>query len=601
MARTKVKGIKFGTFAQYQAITPKDPDTLYFITDRGGTIYRGTSLVIPQKVIENVPQTSVNSIGGVSVSGTNVAKRTFTITAFSSNGSNPTTITFDVYTKEAVDAVIGVLKTVMDTHRDCGGGNYADGKATGKIFGHVMLSDTINENTPQEIQDGVAATPKAVYDYVQSQIGGIGGGVIFNGTIGAAAAYDTSASYKNGDYCEHRDNLYRCIAEAGTIVSGTWNAENWTEIQRTVSSLPTPADGYEAGWEYVVVAPGTYAGKVCEVNDRIMSLNNSQGSSSTVVNDDWTVVQGNIDGAVTAANDLNNNTLVLGNGSKTVKKLSNGTAGQWLRIVDGRPQWADHPNTDHGIAAGTCQTETSTSDKVVNLFSSSPGTFRLVAGAIVAVYFPYEAYGDITMNVDGTGAVEVTYHDEALPQGLIESDNTALFMYDGVYWLCITVDKRLKPVATSGDYNDLIHKPIFYVKNNQNANELNRVIQVSDYNETNNSGVKILAVTFTNGIIYDSQSNMPRLSVNSGQSLQLLWNGGLLVSGMIQPGDTAIIVKGANSYDILAVNRQINNRIFSTTNSSSYNLVTDKAVFDYVNQQIDANALWWEELQSTNN
>ena len=71
---TKVKGIKFGTWAQYKAVSPKDPDMLYFITDKGGAIYRGTSIVIPSKVIENITTTTPSSVGDVSITKTHTTK-----------------------------------------------------------------------------------------------------------------------------------------------------------------------------------------------------------------------------------------------------------------------------------------------------------------------------------------------------------------------------------------------------------------------------------------------------------------------------------------------------------------------------------------------
>lgn len=60
-----------------------------------------------------------------------------------------------------------------------------------------------------------------------------------------------------------------------------------------------PADGYKVGWTYKVITAGTYAGIKCEVGDMLIAINNGPVSSTTVVNADWTVVQANIDGAVT--------------------------------------------------------------------------------------------------------------------------------------------------------------------------------------------------------------------------------------------------------------------------------------------------------------
>lgn len=60
-----------------------------------------------------------------------------------------------------------------------------------------------------------------------------------------------------------------------------------------------PVKGYKIGWTYKVITTGTYAGIKCEVGDMLIAINNGPASGTAVVNTDWTVVQANIDGAVT--------------------------------------------------------------------------------------------------------------------------------------------------------------------------------------------------------------------------------------------------------------------------------------------------------------
>lgn len=60
----------------------------------------------------------------------------------------------------------------------------------------------------------------------------------------------------------------------------------------TVTALPAT---HEAGWTYKVATAGTYAGIVCEVGDMIICV--ADGTAAN--NAHWTVVQNNIDGAVT--------------------------------------------------------------------------------------------------------------------------------------------------------------------------------------------------------------------------------------------------------------------------------------------------------------
>lgn len=61
-------------------------------------------------------------------------------------------------------------------------------------------------------------------------------------------------------------------------------------------SLPTT--NYRTGWTYKVGTAGTYAGQTCEVGDTILCIKTYDSAFS---NSDFTVIQANVDGAVTSA------------------------------------------------------------------------------------------------------------------------------------------------------------------------------------------------------------------------------------------------------------------------------------------------------------
>ena len=63
----------------------------------------------------------------------------------------------------------------------------------------------------------------------------------------------------------------------------------------TVTALPSSTA--LTGWTYKVVTAGTYAGVSCEIGDMIICLTDGSSSKSAT----WTVVQANIDGAVTSS------------------------------------------------------------------------------------------------------------------------------------------------------------------------------------------------------------------------------------------------------------------------------------------------------------
>lgn len=557
----KVKGIKFGTWERYSAAT-KDPDTIYFITDKGGTVYRGTSLVIPANVIESVITNPQNPITGA----TSTVYR-FLIEQFHTGGTAPDPIEFDVYNKEAVDAIRTVLENALSTHSVIDSTTepitVANGKATNANYGHTKLTDTVDLVTPANNEaaasGGTAVTPKGVYDAIQATIGGIGGGIIFKGTLGT-------------------------MADGGTV-----------------QTLPTT--DYEAGWEYVVVTAGTYAGHVCEVGDKIMSVRDYD--ASTASNADWTVTQANIDGAVTASSDLTQNAVVLGNGSKTVKTIANGTAGQYLRIQNGVPTWVNHPNTDHGIAHCTCSSDANTNTKVATLTDSNASNFQLVSGALVAVYFTNlvsNKLGDVTLNVESTGDILVYFRGNKISEGIIQAGDTGTFMYDGTHWVLLTIDKEFSSVALSGNYDELIHKPIHVLVNSESASTTSRTVVDNSATSYPN---RIFSVKFTNGIIFDTVAT-PTLAVTDDAATpntiisakSIMWHGAAISSGQILAGDTVTMIYNGTYFNVISVDRLYNETIQSyyDDNASrevySHNLVTDKAVYDYVKQ----NALWWEEL-----
>lgn len=87
----------------------------------------------------------------------------------------------------------------------------------------------------------------------------------------------------------------------------------------TVTALPT---SYSAGWAYKVITAATYAGHVCEIGDLIIAVVNRTGSGNT--NADWTVVQSNLDGAVTGPSSSTNGNFPLFDGV-TGKLIQNST------------------------------------------------------------------------------------------------------------------------------------------------------------------------------------------------------------------------------------------------------------------------------------
>lgn len=319
MAQVK---FKYGTWAQYNAITTKDNDTLYFITDRK-MVYKGDD-----EYTSNIKSVEISTTG----SGEAELKK-LTITL--ANGS---TVVYEAPSSTALSEVKKTLEGKITNH--------SRQKATTSTFSHVKLSNDFLTATAEagkvvgDGSDGIAATPLAV-----------------------KTALEQAKTYTDNSFAANDAMLFK-----GTIGTGG-----------TVTTLPT--SGYKKGWTYRVITKGTYATHNCEIGDLIIAIEDGPETQQSARGTDWTVAQTNIDGAVVANGDLTAEGLVLGNGNKTVKVLSKGTSGQILKSTGSGVEWADNKvaNTltvklNSGTAEGsTMFTFDGSSAKSVNITPSAIG------------------------------------------------------------------------------------------------------------------------------------------------------------------------------------------------------------------------------------
>lgn len=424
--------VKYGTFAQFTALTNKNADTLYFITDRG-LVYKGSTLMTSKILI------SISGAGGDQV-----------ITITDNSTSSPTA--YSVYSASAINAILTTLNTAIGTHRQVATGTNADGKATNSNYGHVELNDAIDSDLAAS-NGGTAATPKAVKsalqeakDYTDTQMGNLSGAMIFKGTMGDAAAYNSSSAYDVGAYCTYPSGatakLYCCITAIGP--SGeAWNASHWDEVYRDVKTPPTT---HSVGWVYEIVATGIYAGKSCEPGDRLICL--KDGTSAN--DDDWTVSQANINGAVTSQDNLEEDALVLGAGNnRRVKKLAPGTTSYWLQQTEDGPAWVQLKQNSLGQGFFYSSTAAATAAKTV----AAPG-FVLTEGGIIAVRFNNGInVASATLNVNSTGAVPLYYRGQALLANVVRTGETVTCVCaknnNNYIWWILGIDKNI-PTAGNG-------------------------------------------------------------------------------------------------------------------------------------------------------
>ena len=177
----------------------------------------------------------------------------------------------------------------------------------------------------------------------------------------------------------------------------------------TITALP---DTHKKGWTYKVATAGTYAGKVCEIGDIVICVTDGTGAN----NDHWTVIQNNIDGAVTGPASVSNNT------NNNVVAVFNGTTGKVIKdsgftIASSVPANAKFTDTTY-IAGTDVAAETVGATKVVGTSTNyarqdhvhaMPGTFGAATASAAGTdgFVPAPGSGKQTsfLRGDGTWAI----------------------------------------------------------------------------------------------------------------------------------------------------------------------------------------------------
>ena len=168
-----------------------------------------------------------------------------------------------------------------------------------------------------------------------------------------------------------------------------------------VTELPA---NHTVGDTYVVKAAGNFAGEGCEAGDMIICVK----SGTTAANGDWSVIQRNLDGAVTGKS-LTANAVILGNGGSTVKALANGTAGYVLKATASGPAWQAEKDTVYTHPAGGAPSKTSGFYKFSTDSTSHVASVTAVTKAdITALGIPGANTNTTYTFVGGNGSFSVT-------------------------------------------------------------------------------------------------------------------------------------------------------------------------------------------------
>lgn len=120
-----------------------------------------------------------------------------------------------------------------------------------------------------------------------------------------------------------------------------------------------PTKNVKVGDVYVVAAAGTFAGQTCEPGDMIIAQTASDAEGTPAPT--WTVVQTNINGAVTAADTLGASKLIVGSGNKTIH-AAGGTG--FVKVESGSVVYDNNTYLTTTNASSTYATKTALDGKV---------------------------------------------------------------------------------------------------------------------------------------------------------------------------------------------------------------------------------------------
>jgi hypothetical protein len=252
-------GVTAGSYGPSANATPSAGSTFnvpYFTVNATGHVTAASTktVTIPAS-IKNPNALTVNGNGTLSFTYDGSAAKTLNIkpgtyTSVSSDTSGNITVGSTIGT--GTDSALGLLKGDGGTTV-----SISSGAITVKNNGHTHTSANITDKSTSPTSGSTAViTSGGVYTAIsnlKNEILNTSNAMVFKGTLGTSG---------------------------------------------TVTALPTT---YSSGDTYKVITAGTYAGQTCEIGDMIIAVTSrtTAADSSTDTSDEWTVVQSNIDGAVT--------------------------------------------------------------------------------------------------------------------------------------------------------------------------------------------------------------------------------------------------------------------------------------------------------------
>lgn len=278
-------------------------------------------------------------------------------------------------------------------------------KASDSVLGHVNLADAADNS--KDVSAWTAATPKAVY-----------------------AAIGTAKQYAE-DLVAAQDAMIfvGTLTSAGIIHSH--NSNVLTGVVDDTSSVS--AVNYKVGWTFRFTSAGTFNGEDVEAGDMMIAI---KDRDTTFDMSDWTVIQTNINGALTATNNLSG--ILYANNSRNIQALA---FGNGILKSDGATISFVNPNTTWR-------------DIQVNSTSIGTTALNLIAGTNVSLT---EDQGAVTIGINTSNIIGSS-------ASLTLSQDNVAFVYNPSAASTLNIGNLLTLAVDNGTYT-LKHATISAVTN----------------------------------------------------------------------------------------------------------------------------------------
>lgn len=334
----------------------------------------------------NVPKIYVDSFGHVSTAsttsqvvtnyvyqtaGATTAKAPILVSNVTTNGTRGVYFNANIYANLSTGAIYAnefvengtslnnkyILKTAI--------GNNGEYKASNSYWGIVKVSDTYTDASTSNLNaaNSVAATPvavenayKAAVTYADTLFGAHSDAMVFMGTIkadGTITSYNTKVA---------ANSKLTITANTTKITALTKHVVGWT-------------------WKFSDVGTftfGDFTQKV-EIGDMLVCITAGTNTSTAV----YTVIQNNIDGAVTAS-DVLNGIVYSDSNSRSVKSLAFPTSNKILswNTTNGLV-WKDDSNSWRGIWVGGVEKITSTTSSKLDFRAGDGLSVNFEEGGLI--------------------------------------------------------------------------------------------------------------------------------------------------------------------------------------------------------------------------